>query len=60
MPDFVIILLCCIMLLFFSLQEALQERETQIQALLEERDFERNEVASATSQVSKVNMKGNE
>jgi hypothetical protein len=35
-------------------QEALQERERQIQALLEERDFERNEVASATSQVSKV------
>lgn len=45
-----VILIC----LSVFLQEALQDRERQIQTLLEERDFERNEVASATSQVTKV------
>ncbi|EDO33600.1 predicted protein, partial [Nematostella vectensis] len=35
-------------------KEALQDREKQIQTLLEERDFERTEVANATSQVAKA------
>ena len=35
-------------------QEALEEREKQIQSLLAEREFEQAEVASATSQVAKV------
>lgn len=37
-----------------ALQEALEEREKQIQSLLAEREFEQAEVASATSQVAKA------
>ncbi|PFX23382.1 CAP-Gly domain-containing linker protein 1-like isoform X2 [Stylophora pistillata] len=37
-----------------ALQEALEDREKQIQSLLAEREFERAEVANATSQVTKV------
>ena len=37
-----------------SLQEALEDREKQIQTLLAEREFEQAEAASATSQIAKV------
>lgn len=37
-----------------ALQEALEDREKQIQSLLADREFERAEVANATSQVTKV------
>ena len=35
-------------------QEALEDREKQIQSLLADREFEQAEVASATNQVAKV------
>lgn len=35
-------------------QEALEDREKEIQSLLADREFEQAEVASATNQVAKV------
>lgn len=35
-------------------QEALEDREKQIQSLLADREFEQAEVASATNQLAKV------
>ena len=39
---------------FCFVQEALEDREKQIQSLLADREFEQAEVASATNQVAKV------